>query len=889
VHPDAASRGEVSSEGEGELQTPLMSSRIAVILVSILATLPGVASLACAQDADSLRTRADSSLNAGHYDEARRFYQDLLDLEMFDAAIGYGRTFEAVGEYEAGLEAVDSQLRSSPDAPALLCAKGRLLTALGRYQDAGNAFNAAFQEENELWSCAADFADLLARMGNGRDARYLHLALYDRYERGVFRTARDLAAAGRAAAALGQFREANNAFRTAHEVDSEDAVVLYEWGELFRQKFNDADARRTYEQALAINPRHAPSLVGLARATGGFERQEELAQQALSVNPNLTDALDVLAGLRILDGMYDEAESLVHRALAINPHSTPSLAQVASTQFLRGDEDGFEETEQQALRIEAEAGEFYLKVAENATRRFRYPDAATFAERAVEVDGDNPLAHAELGAALLRLGRRSEARRHVEFAYEEDPYNLFAANTLTLLDTYDDFALLESANFQLLIHTDERDVLGPLVLEVAEASFDSLSSRYPYEPSGKILIEAYNDPDDFAVRIAGVPHAGLLGVSFGDVVAINTPRAQTGETYNWARTLWHEIAHTMAIGTSNHHVPRWLTEGLSVYEEQRARPEWGRELELAFLSAFEEDALLPLEEIDRGFTRPAYSGQVLLSYFHAGKVIGFIAEEFGFDSVTRILEVLATGASQEEAMREATGVGLAEVDRRFREDVQRRRREVAVAIGDLPDLPSSREDGTASEREASGPFFDHLREGAEHLAREDFSAAESSYKAAIALYPDYVGPQNAYEGLAAIYRAAGRQDDLTDVLRRYVDLAEDEVDAALELAGIYEERGDDAAAAAMLARSLHVAPYDADVRNRLAGLYDEEERFDAAVIHRQAVVALGPPDKAGAYYRLARSMYRSGDVEEARRAVLQSLETAPDFREAQKLLLELPR
>src|SRR5690606_8676394 len=125
-----------------------------------------------------------------------------------DAAIGYGRTFEAVGDYEAGIDAVDALLASSPSSAALLCAKGRFLTTIGRYEDAGDVFNAAYETEAELWSCMADFAELLTRVGRSRDGRYLYLSIFDRYERGVFRTTPDLTAGARAAAALAQFRDA---------------------------------------------------------------------------------------------------------------------------------------------------------------------------------------------------------------------------------------------------------------------------------------------------------------------------------------------------------------------------------------------------------------------------------------------------------------------------------------------------------------------------------------------------------------------------------------------------------------------------------------------------------------------------------------------------------
>ncbi len=853
-----------------------MSVRIFVLaLVLVVASL---ATSACAQHPDS----ADAALNAGRYDDARRLYRALLP-DNPDAVDGYARTFEATGDYEAGL--ADRYL--SATNPPARCARGRLLTAVGRYDEAESTLTAALRQSDELYVCGTVLAELWAKTGRAREARSLYLAIYERYQRGLFRSAPNLIAGGRAAAALEQFRDANNAYRTAHDVDPQDVDVLYAWAELFRMKFNDADARRTYEDALALNPRHAPSLAGLALATPSFERKEELAQRALEINPRLTAALDLLASLRILDGLYDEAESLARRALAVNAVSTGSLAQLASVYFLTGDEAAFRGAERQALDLNPGASDFYLEVVENLTHRFRYPDAAALAERAAQADPSDAQARAAYGSALLRLGRRDEARRHLEAAYERDPFNLFAANMLTLLDTYDDFALLESPHFRLLIHADERDVLGPLMLRTAEAAYDSLSRRYPHAPPEKILIEAYNDPSDFSVRISGVPHPGLLGVSFGDVVAVNTPAAHPGEAYNWARTLWHELAHTMAIGVSRHHVPRWFTEGLSLYEEQRARPEWAREMEPAFLSALADDRLHSLEAIDRGFTRPAYPGQVMLSYYHASRVIAFVVDAFGFDAVVEVLRGLAGGAPVDAAVRAATGIGLVELDRRFRVEAQRRREVVAQALGGLPSPASPDEGAAASSGAVPGPFFQQLREGYDHLEGHEYEAAEAAFAESLSRYSAYAGPNNAYEGLAAVYRKRGDTESLVDVLSRYLTVAENEVDAALELAALYESRGSLGAAAAMLERSLHVAPYDAEVRSHLAELHERRRTFDEAVLHRRAVVALEPSDRAGAYYRLARSLDGAGRTDEARRTVLRSLEIAPDFRDAQRLLLEI--
>ncbi len=753
--------------------------------------------------------------------------------------------------------------------------------------EAEQAFVAAVENHDGAWSAAVDLAGMLERAGKDQQARSIYIAVYQESERGGFRTPTDLRAGARSAAKLGRFREANDAYRLAHELDPGDVETLFQWAELFRTKYNDAEARRTYEDALARNPHHAPSLVGLARAVQSFERREELAQRALAIHQRYPEALNVLAGLRILDGLYDDAETLSRQALDTDPTNLESLAHLASSMLLRGDTTNYRQVEERAGEAHSRAGVFYMTAAENATHRFRYRLAATLLERAVEADSQNALARAELGLALLRLGRRSEARRHLESAFEEDPYNLFASNTLTLIDEYERFERLQSPRFDVYVHEDEHEVLGPLILDVAEASFDSLRKRYPYDPSGRITIEAYNDGNDFAVRVAGVPHRGLLGVSFGDVVAVNSPAAHEGRSYNWARTLWHEIAHTMAIGVSEHRVPRWFTEGLSVYEEGRGRPEWSREMELAFLSAYASGRLLPLGDIERGFTRPEFPGQVLLSYYHAGQIVAFLAEQYGFEAIIDVLEAYRDGAGTDEALHAATGLRIDELDRQFMNGVEARHQMLAEAVDGLPDVLENEQVEVETVSGAAGPLFQHLRSGAGRLEEGDLDGAKSAFERAIDIYPDYVGPGNAYQGLAEVYREQADSEALIQILEEYAQIAEHADRELIELADLYAERSNEARAAAILERSLHVAPYDPDVRRRLADLYEGSGMHEAAVRHRTAELALEPSDRAGAYLRLAQSLYGSRQFVEAKRAVLQSLEIAPDYREAQQLLLEI--
>jgi len=859
--------------------------RLRFPLALLVLLLSGTAG-ACAQEVAG--TSAQEAMQVGNYTEARSLFRSLLPSSP-EAAIGYLETFEAVGDYQEGLAEAATMLVSRPDDPYVLHMQGRLLAAVGRYAEAEAAFLQVLNLQPDLLRNVLELGAVLEATGRKAEARRLYSVMNRRYEEGRYRTAEDLAVVGRALARLEAFREANNAFRTAHQIDARYVQNLAWWADIFREKYNTADAERTYQEALGVNPNRADLYVGYAHAVPGFGQQEKLAQEALEKNPNSVAALDLLASLRVLDAQYDEAETMARRALSVNPASVSSLAHLAAIHHLRGDTAAFAATERQALAVNSRAGGFYLTLAEDVERRFRYPDALAFSLRAATIERDNWAAYASVGINLLRAGRAVEAKRYLDVSFERDPFNLFVGNTLTLMDEYEDFVLLESEHFRLRIHRDESDVLGAAMLDLAETAYADFQGRYGYTPADKILIEAYNDHDDFAVRVGGIPHLGLLGVCFGDVVALDTPRAQEEGTYNWARTLWHELGHTMAIGVSDFKVPRWFTEGLSVYEEQRARPEWGREMDLELFTAFDQDRLLPLAQIDRGFTRPSFPGQVILSYYHASKIIGFIADTYGFQAVVDILQRLRAGDAIEAALETVLQQKVSALDNAFRENLKAERSRFAGVLAGLPDLLETEEAPALSELVGAGAdnaFLKNLREGNDRLRQERYDEAEAQFLEALNRYPGYAKAGSPYHGLAAVYHAQGRTDKLIEILERFLTVSEHGAEEARELGDLYREQGDTARATRYLSRTLDVTPYDRATHMALAELYTEQNLFADAVRARRAVIALNPVDLADAYYQLALSLFRNREVEAARRAVLQSLERAPGFRDAQKLLLQ---
>ena len=154
---------------------------------------------------------------------------------------------------------------------------------------------------------------------------------------------------------------------------------------------------------------------------------------------------------------------------------------------------------------------------------------------------------------------------------------------------------------------------------------------------GPVQVEVYPDHEDFAVRTMGMPGLGALGVTFGEVVAMDSPSGRKPGDFEWASTLWHEMSHVYILTATQHRVPRWFTEGLAVHEESEASPEWGERVTPEVLVALRDKKLLPVAQLDRGFVRPEYPAQIVVSYFQAGRICDYIQSRWGDD---RLLDMV---------------------------------------------------------------------------------------------------------------------------------------------------------------------------------------------------------------------------------------------------------
>jgi tetratricopeptide (TPR) repeat protein len=357
---------------------------------------------------------------------------------------------------------------------------------------------------------------------------------------------------------------------------------------------------------------------------------------------------------------------------------------------------------------------------------------------------------------------------------------------------------------------------------------------------------------------------------------MDAPSARPPGSFNWGSTAWHELAHTFTLGRSDHRVPRWFSEGISVLEERRARPGWGADVTPEFLAALGAGVLRTVSDLNEGFVRPSYPAELAFSYYQASLVCEMIEAEWGAAALTDLLRAFRAGQRISDAVRTVLRMAPVEFDRRFDAWVHEKFKGplASIAAGTTREAPH-------------GAFITAWETGRAQFARGKADSARASLLAAQRLFPEYAGADGPAWYLALLDTAAGDASAAVAQLSRITTRNETALEANLLEAALRERIEDRAGAIAALERAIWISPYDQDVHERLALLAEQQNDHARVIRERRAIVALDPADRLEARYQLARALARSGDRAAARREVLAILETAPGFEKAQLLLLEL--
>jgi tetratricopeptide (TPR) repeat protein len=859
-----------------------------------------VAPVACAQESSARQAgTAGEALRTGQYDDAIRMAR--AEANRAPASSGpvriHAEALRHTGKYAEAEEVLLAFTRSQPDDKTVWNDLGEVQRERGKLAEAEASFRRAITASApDSLTAQVNLAILQFERGDIETAMPAFDRFIDIYNaRRRQLTASELEAVGVAVKYLGRndpqlYKDALKALDEAIAADSTDLDRRVRLAELFLEKYNATDALATLQGVLQVNPNHARANLAMAqvRIFDELESPTPFLNKSLEVNGALPEARALAASLLIDLERYEEAAAEARRGLVADSTAPAALIALAAAQYHLHDTTGFRATLAKVHARQPKAADAEAALANIAARSRLYEEAVRFAQAGADRDPKSARALSYLGVNALRTGEIERGRAALDQSFKLDPYDPWSKNTLDLLDTFKDYTEVRTPRFVIMIEKKDVELLQPYAEALAEQAYDSLAARYGFQPQVPIRIEIYRSHQDFSVRTVGLSGLGALGVSFGRVVAMDSPAARRVGEFNWGSTLWHEMGHVFTLGATGGRVPRWLSEGLAVYEERRARPGWGDDPTPLFFATYAAGQLPKVSRLNDGFMRPAFPMQVPLSYYLASMVGEMIEKERGIGAIRAMLDGYKRGLSTERVFRDVLKVEPAAFDDQFDKWLRARFAKHFDAV--KPALPVTMGGGRQPGGDAipiTGPFLESLDRGRALLGDGKLDEAIAELKKAKEMFPEYAQSDGPYALLAEAYKQKNDKRAAAAELAAMTVINEEAFTENIAAADAMLELGDRAGAFAALDRAVWINPFDQSAHVKLAELAAQMSERRTAIRERRALLALDPTDRVEALYQLALAYADAGDVVSARREVLRALEQAPNYSKAQDLLLRL--
>ncbi|MDQ7778987.1 MAG: tetratricopeptide repeat protein [Planctomycetota bacterium] len=836
--------------------------------------------LACSDEDDSQLKSARAAYRTGRYAEAETLCKSILERAASDteAAELLGLVYLETGKHAEARRALKGFEASGADGARVLGVLAEVHFESGDLEAAEKQARKAIELDKNALRAHLVLAQALIDTGRHDDANREMEFFVDYYnEKDEFTDADELTLVARGSWLYGiRMGEKGTVKKVAEELlykaarlDKENADTFIRWGLCYLEKHDPGEARKKMESALKINPAHALAHYGKALCVGPQDNPQMKKMEiehALETNPRFVPALQLRALEFIEPCNYSAAKRVLKEALRIDPASQISRGMLAACHFLLDEQADFDRECATVAGINPRCGRFFLTVADIVSMKLRLANAHSFYERAADLDKQLWEARIGVGMSYLRLGEMEKGTACLKEAYERDPFHVWTVNTLKLLDLLEtEFITVTSEHFTFRFHEGEKALLPQFAVPLAERAFKEMSERYGFTPRAPILIEVYPRHKDFSVRTFGLPGLGALGVCFGRVVAIDSPRAQEAMgPFSWGAVTWHELAHVFHLQYTDFRVPRWFTEGLATFEEQFGGVGWEREKQLQILDAFEKGLLVAIDNIDRGQTGPA--GDLTVYYLYGSLICEYILKEHGFPKIVEMLKLWKERVKTPEVIKRALGMTTSELDYAMHKYVEHWLRDVNVLRPENPELLPALEARLTRE-----PDNLELMTDIALILVSQNKIARAEELAMRVLEQDPVSV-NAMICLARVFSEKVREDRAAEYLRRAVAHGADDAGTFLTLARQYLKENDTANAVRHFKLAKTAFPGGpwpgGNPYIELADIYKKDANEDKELAELEAYAKIDSVD-FGVRMRLAKLYRKRGRIEDIVRVLEQ--------------------
>ncbi len=799
------------------------------------------------------------------------------------------------GKYADATDVASAAEQTQEDVEDWPLLRAEALMATGKYREAQEAISKALERFPYSLRLRLAGYDVFRANGDTERAQKVKEEM-DRFggqREWAYREPADRVALGKAAILLGADpkRVTELFFDPVKKLNPDFPDTYLANGELALAKHDFALASKSFAAAVKKFPENAEAHFGLARAfaPSDDESAEEQIAKVLEMNPNHTGAHMLIADHAIDSENYSEADKQIAEVLRINPCHAEAHALRAVLANLSADTKTATAARAEALKLWPTNPAVPHLIGRKLSQKYRFAEGSALQREALKWDATFVPAKIQLAQDLLRLGKDDEGWQLAEEVQKADPYDVVAFNLTTLRDTIAHFTVLKSEHFQVRMEPREAEAYGSEVLALLERAHATLTKKYGMPPGEKTVVEIFPDQKDFAIRTFGLPGgAGYLGVCFGRVITANSPASRPGGSANWQAVLWHEFTHVITLTLTKNKMPRWLSEGISVFEERQQRASWGEHMSPRYRAMILGTELTPVSKLSGAFLRPKSAAHLQFAYFESSLVVEWLVKKWGVEKMRALLADLARGVEINAALA-ARFAPIEKLDAEFAAHA----RSLANATGPKldwtkPDRATLANEARLKEWAAKNPGnFTALTEQARQLLSEkDWEAAKAPLKKLIALYPDQHDSGSAYAMLARVHRELGEGTEEETMLNKVAELCSDAPEAYERLMEIAAARKDWPKVLANAAQFTAVNPLAPAPYRAIAEAREAVGDKPGAIRAYRTMLSLNPPDQPEIHFRLARILHATGDAA-AKREVLLALEEVPRFREAHTLLLEL--
>jgi tetratricopeptide (TPR) repeat protein len=169
------------------------------------------------------------------------------------------------------------------------------------------------------------------------------------------------------------------------------------------------------DEALQRRPGFRPALKELAAALSASGQLARAAEILEGLGQD-SGALNDLGNLYLQQGRLDQAEQALRQAISLNPDLPTAHNLLGLTRLRKGDQQGAEGAFREAIRLQPDLAEARTNLGNLLAASGNLPQAIFHLRIAIADDPDNVEAHFDLGEALAASGALDQAREQLESA-----------------------------------------------------------------------------------------------------------------------------------------------------------------------------------------------------------------------------------------------------------------------------------------------------------------------------------------------------------------------------------------------------------------------------------------------------------------------------------------